>query len=94
MPSNAERDAYNTMQARLLETTIRLNETYSQAAFEFRTGHLGCKLLRDYERSETLNRLFFHSEIYSAFDQYYRASPSRTGMGNAAEAASRVTSSS
>ncbi|TCD67659.1 hypothetical protein EIP91_012169 [Steccherinum ochraceum] len=46
IPSLAEREAYNALQARMLTTSIKLNENYSQAAFELRTGYLSLRSIR------------------------------------------------
>ncbi|THH26360.1 hypothetical protein EUX98_g7828 [Antrodiella citrinella] len=46
MPNPEEREVHNALQASLLTTSIKLNETYSQAAFELRIGRLSLRSIR------------------------------------------------
>lgn len=45
LPSSIDRDVYTTLQSQLFTTSIKLNEAYSQAAFELRAGRISCKLI-------------------------------------------------
>ena len=85
IPSNADCDAHSHLQAKLLETSIKLNENYSQAAFELRTGRIGCECGVSDLSTVTADSAF--SEIYSAIDHYPRAPSSRISMGDATEEA-------
>ncbi|KAH8108201.1 hypothetical protein BXZ70DRAFT_46056 [Cristinia sonorae] len=46
MPSPADREAHAVLHAKMLATSIKLNENYSQAAFEIRAGRISLRSIR------------------------------------------------
>lgn len=75
---------YLQLRSQLLQRSINLNETYSQAAFELRIGRLSCEFVFHLVYLTHVNET--PSEIYSPVHWHCGTSAARTCLGHARRA--------
>ena len=63
---------YRQLHSQLLQQSIKLNETYSQAAFELRIGRLSCEHLNLHPRPLEFLTNAFRSAVYPPFRWHCR----------------------
>ena len=70
---SVEPEEYVKLRKELFQRSVRLNETYSQAAFELRVGRLSCESITRFARAGS--DMSSHSEVNPPLDWDRRAPP-------------------